>query len=84
MLNIVTIKDVKVRIGEWIRSKRREYGLSQEELARELGMSRVTIQQLESGKNVTLDTLLKVASRFDSLPAIDGFFKVDDVPRSLY
>lgn len=84
MLNIDTIKDVKLRIAEWSRAKRREYGLSQEDLARDLGMSRVTIQQIEAGKNVTIDTLLKVAGRFDSLGAIDGFFTMDDIPESLY
>jgi transcriptional regulator with XRE-family HTH domain len=87
MLNIVTIKDVKLRIGEWCKLKRQEYELSQDDLARELEMSRVTIQQLEAGSNVTLDTLLKVANHFDSLTDIYQFFgssKNDNNPDSLY
>jgi len=85
MLNILTIKDVKSKIGEWCKQKRLEYELSQEELARELEMSRVTIQQLESGSNVTLDTLLKVANHFNSLAALYKFFNEGtNTPDSLY
>lgn len=86
MINIVTIKDAKLRVGDWCKQKRQEYEISQEELARELDMSRVTIQQLESGNNVTLDTLLKVINHFNSLPALYQFFDTDsnDDPDSLY
>jgi transcriptional regulator with XRE-family HTH domain len=86
MLNIVTIKDVKIKVGDWCRQKRQEYEMSQDELARELDMSRVTIQQLESGNNVTLDTLLKVANHFNSLPDIYKFFEngISENPDSLY
>ncbi len=85
MIDILTIKDVKLKIGEWCKQKRREYELTQEELARDLDMSRITIQQLESGKNVTLDTLLKVANHFNSLPVIYNLFEDgSNIPDSLY
>jgi len=74
MLDIITIKDVKMKIGEWCKKQRIEHEASQEHLALELNMSRLTIQQLESGKNVTIDTLLKVANHFNSLPAIYQVF----------
>lgn len=70
MLNSITIKDVKLKIGEWCKQKRQSQELSQEDLAQALAMSRITIQQLEGGKNVTLDTLFKVANHFDSLDTI--------------
>lgn len=75
MLEILTIKDVKCRIGSWCRQHRKAGGLSQDALAHELDMSRITIQQLEAGKNVTLDTLLKVANHFGSLADLAGFFE---------
>ncbi len=75
MLNSVTIKDVKIKIGEWCKQKRQSYKLSQGDLAAALDMSRVTIQQLESGKNVTLDSLLKVVNHFDGLETLHSLIK---------
>ncbi|MFV8270411.1 helix-turn-helix transcriptional regulator [Flavobacterium sp. GT2N3] len=70
MLGEANIKDVKIKIGEWCKQKRRMYELSQDDLAQALEMSRLTIRKLEDGKNVTLDTLLKVVSHFDMLEVV--------------
>ena len=70
MLDSVSIKQVKIKIGELCKLNRQSRNLSQEALAEKLGMSRLTIQKLESGKNVTLDTLLKVANHFELLDKI--------------
>lgn len=67
----VSIKDVKLEIGELIRLLRKQQKLSQEELAEKMGVSRMTIQKLEAGKNATVDTLLKAFRQFDLL----GHFK---------
>ena len=67
----VSIKDVKLEIGELIRLLRKQQKLSQEELAEKMGVSRMTIQKLEAGKNATVDTLLKALRQFDLL----GHFK---------
>ncbi|MFV8343960.1 helix-turn-helix transcriptional regulator [Flavobacterium sp. XS2P39] len=75
MLGSTNIKDVKLKIGEWCKQKRHLYGLSQDDLAKVLEMSRLTIRKLEEGKNVTLDTLLKVVNHFDMLESI---YKVID------
>ncbi|MEC4049326.1 helix-turn-helix transcriptional regulator [Flavobacterium sp. SUN046] len=70
MLNSVTIKEVKLKIGEWCKQKRQSHGITQEDLARALDMSRITIVKVESGKNVTIDNLLKIAHHFDGLQTI--------------
>lgn len=70
MLGQANIKDVKFKIGEWCKQKRRMYELSQDDLAQALEMSRLTIRKLEEGKNVTLDTLLKVVNHFDMLELV--------------
>ncbi len=70
MLGEPTIKDVKLKIGSWCKTKRRQHDLSQEDLAQALDMSRLTIHKLEDGKNVTLDTLLKVVNHFEMLEAV--------------
>jgi len=67
MINAVTIKDVKVQLGELCKQKRQAYKLSQAELAAALDLSRYTIQKFENGKNATLDTVLKITNHFDLL-----------------
>ncbi|SJZ36019.1 helix-turn-helix domain-containing protein [Sediminibacterium ginsengisoli] len=63
----ISIKDIKLEIGELIRLRRKQQHLSQEELAEKMGVSRMTIQKLEAGKNATVDTLLKALRQFDLL-----------------
>ncbi len=67
------IKDVKSEIGHLIKSYRKQQKLSQQDLAEQLELSRITIQNLESGKNFTIDTLLKVFNHFDALVGFNQF-----------
>ena len=73
LFEIVKIKDVKTDLGKWVRMVRKKQNLSQDELADLLNMSRITIQNLESGKNITTDTLLKVFQHFDILEKFNDF-----------
>lgn len=70
MLEIITIKDVKLKIGEVCKRQRKAQDLSQEDLAIALDISRTTIQNIENGKNYTLDNVLKVANHFGLLASI--------------
>jgi len=70
MINPITIKDVKLKLGELCKKKRQSYNMSQEDLSEALGLSRYTIQKFESGKNATLDTVLKIVNHFGLLPSI--------------
>jgi transcriptional regulator with XRE-family HTH domain len=72
---VTKIKDVKVEIGQLIKSYRKRDKISQQELADSLGLSRVTIQNLESGKNFTINTLLKVLQHFDLLLELNNLVK---------
>jgi len=67
MLSDPGIKDVKIKLGELVKLLRKKKGLSQESLGNQLNLSRITIQNLESGKNATLDTLLIVMQHFGLL-----------------
>ena len=71
----VKITDVKEKIAELSRSLRSKHQLSQEQLADEIGVSRITVQNLEASKNITLDTLLKVLHHFDLLEKLHLFIK---------
>lgn len=88
MFNVVTIKNVKTEIGQSVRKARKWNKLSQQELADRLNVSRVTIQNLESGKNFTIDTLLKVLEHFDMLDLlkqeIQKQMKAHEPVKSLY
>ena len=75
MFDPIKITDVKNQLVELTLSLRSKHGLSQEQLADKIGVSRITIQNLESAKNVTLDTLLKVLHYFDLLEKLHLFLK---------
>lgn len=71
----IKIKDVKVNMGNWVKVMRKSKAQSQDELAEVLNLSRLTIQNLESGKNITIDTLLKVLQYFDTMESFNQFIK---------
>ena len=66
-------------MGYRIKELREAAGLTQEELAKCSGISRVTIATLETKKNyaTTTRTLLKIASALHT--TIDSLFFADDV-----
>ncbi len=70
MLEVTTIKDVKIKIGETCKALRKSNELSRDELAEVLDVSSTTIQNIENGKNATLDNILKVANHFGLLQSI--------------
>lgn len=87
MLNPVTIKDVKNQIGTLVKTLRDREDLTQEQLAEKLNLSRVTIQNLESGKNPTIETLLKVLQYFDLLDGLNNYIETEarnNTQQSLY
>ena len=69
-MDIITIKDVKIQLGEMCKQRRKQANISQEELAKLLVLSRFTIQNFESGKNATLDTVLRISYHFGYLPIL--------------
>lgn len=86
--NTVKIVEVKQDLGQLVRTLRKGAKLSQQELADLLSLSRLTIQNLELGKNCTIETLLKVLQYFDLLPelknAIDKYGEEQKEVKSLY
>lgn len=71
MFNTVEIKDVKNEIGSLIKTIRKSRRISQGQLAASLDVSRTTIQNLELGRNFTIDTLLKVLKELDLLDQLN-------------
>ena len=73
LFNTLNIQDIKLQLGKLIKTMRKREGLSQKELADLLSLSRITIQNLESGKNFTIDTLLIALRHFDQLSNLNNF-----------
>ena len=84
----VKVKDIKVQIGQTVRVLRKNNKLTQQELGDLLNLSRITIQNLEAGKNFTIDTLLLVLQHFDLLNELNQeivqFKKTNSDLKSLY
>ncbi|MFK7978547.1 MAG: helix-turn-helix transcriptional regulator [Saprospiraceae bacterium] len=57
-------------MGQFIKLVRKRRKLTQIEVASSLDVSRNTIQNLESGKNFTIDTLFKILKEFDLLDKV--------------
>ncbi len=72
MFDTIEIKDVKKEIGALVKALRKQRGLSQTQLSESLNVSRTTIQNLELGRNFTIDTLLKVMEEVDLLQQLNN------------
>jgi len=86
-INIYSIKEVKDKIGLVCKQQRKANGLSRSELAEALDVSATTIQNIESGKNSTLDNILKIANHFGLLNSIYDSLNTlehDETYESLY
>ena len=68
----VKIKYVKSSVGILIKLFRKKNGITQQELSVALDLSRITIQNMEAGKNYTIDTLLKILQHLDLLEEINN------------
>lgn len=87
MFETISVNEVQLKIGSWSKKMRKTQNLSQAQLANQLGLSRITIQKLENGKNATMDTLLKVINHFDKLSVLNQYLEADlneNKPKSLY
>jgi len=71
MFDTVEIKEVKNEIGLLVKALRKQRGWSQSEMAKAIDVSRTTIQNLELGRNFTVDTFLKVMKEMDLLTQLN-------------
>ena len=72
MFDTIEIKEVKNELGHLIKALRKQRGFSQTQLAEALDVSRTTIQNLELGRNFTVDTFLKVMKEMDLLSQLNS------------
>ena len=72
-------------IGERIKRLRLEKGLTQEEVGKELGITKAAVQKYESNRitNFRVDMIRKMCILFDTTPAYFVFDDVEELHRSL-
>lgn len=70
-----SIQDIKNEIASLVKKMRKSQNITQDELATKLNLSRITIQNVETGKNITIDTLLLILQHFEQLESFNGFIK---------
>lgn len=64
-----TIEIFLVQVGDNIRHYRQKRGLTLEALGEDIGLDKSNMFRIEQGKNITLLTLLKVATFLDVHPS---------------
>jgi DNA-binding XRE family transcriptional regulator len=74
-ISSVKVQDVKKAMGSLIKQMRVKRKLTQEALAQKLNLSRITIQNIERGKNFTIDTYLLILQHFDEIASLNDFIK---------
>lgn len=60
-------------IGEFIKHKRLQENKTQAGLAREAGLNRWTLGQIENGESVTLGSMIQILRALNLLHLLDGF-----------
>jgi DNA-binding XRE family transcriptional regulator len=69
------ISEVKTGIGNLVKTMRTRRKLTQEELGKQLNLSRITIQNIERGNNFTIDTFLLICQHFNELDSFHAFIQ---------
>lgn len=75
MFQRIKVSDVRIQIGQMLRNLRKRERMSQQELADRIGVSRVTVYNIETGKNANIDTWLLILEHFDALAEFTEFMR---------
>lgn len=64
-INPEYISQVRQLIGQWVAEFRKQKGLTQAQLAKELGVSYPTVSKIESGKWLSIEMLIRLSVHLD-------------------
>ena len=70
----MTTKRIEIEIGQRIKERRIKKNVTQLELAKKTGLSRVSISKIESGSGVGFSSLLEILRMLDLLQNLDQLF----------
>ena len=74
-VQVETIQSVNYRLVERVKERRKEMGLSREELSKRSGVSYASLRRFEETGQISLSSLLKIANVFNVLTDFDALFK---------
>jgi len=69
------IQDIKGEVASLVKKMRKSQNITQDDLAAKLNLSRITIQNVEAGKNFNIDTLLLIFQYFEQLESFNSFIQ---------
>jgi len=80
-INWVQMTDVAIveQIGRFIKQTRLAKNKTQAQLAKEAGLNRWTISQIEHGESVTLSSLIQLLRALDVLYVLNNFEQHEDI-----
>lgn len=83
---VYSIREFVELVGKNINAARRMKGFTMQQLGEDIGMDRAAISKIESGKNVTLETLIKIAAALEVQPSdlLQGTIIVSDYDLEAY
>lgn len=64
-INPEYIEQVRQLIGQWVAEFRKQKGLTQAQLAKELGVSHPTVSKIEAGKWLSIEMLIRLSVHLD-------------------
>lgn len=71
--NYATDLEIQETLGQRLRALRKARGMSQQEAADRADLARSTVHEAETGKNPTLNTLIRLLRVYGRLGALDTF-----------
>lgn len=75
---------IVAEIGYFIKNSRVKQNKTQAQLAKEAGLNRWTVSQIENGEPVTLTSLIQLLRALDCLSVLDGFKVQDEISPLAY
>lgn len=83
-MNLKLPSEVQQEIGKKAKQLRKQYNLTQPQLANRSGVSLASVKRFEQTGKISLDSLLKIASILDVLEDFETLFNpVQALPKSL-
>lgn len=74
-VNVATEQSITIELIERFKKRRKEYGLTQEDLSKRSGVSYGSIRRFESSGDISLNSLLKISSVIGCLEDFNELFK---------
>ncbi len=77
--------DVLVELGKKLQQYRKHLGLSQQQLADKIGISRYRISNIERGENFTMEVFIRLLKTYNKLNDMQQLFEISSIsPKELF